>query len=495
MPKQEKITELWDVLPEKLADVEHDAFDYKDVFVPYVSKILKKSKPPFVYVISGGWGSGKSTFIRYLIESLPNPEEKNIIVYFNAWESSIHNDIRSCFVDELIEQLSKVGSYRGYGFSDRDFRNCKKILLDAAIEAFADWNIVTKYASKVYKKSRDLEKKDFRKIVRSEKIVRNEFLRLGQYLSKKGIIVYVIIDELDRCQPQLAVKMVESLRMFFTGRDQIIEAVNINNGLKVDRKNDSIPIKYILAVDEQFLERAFATEYKLRYEDANRYLTKFIQLKYHFPKKNWTKFVDMYLKAYGNSNWKNNVEGYNKELGRDDKGINVESRIYSELLSELNLTVPRDVAYVIKYLLIWQEMHYYHRIDEIRKRKDIVNIDDVLIIVIKYTNILLFMLGCVIVIYPSMIYPILNSEILVKNHQYLMEGNENIKELLNLISFQHIEGDKNKIEEGKIRKFLEMGILYTREILKKEFSKNPSHQLRESSLIALNIMLTKISSI
>lgn len=143
-----------DLLCETLADPARDAFGY-DSIAREMARTPRESTPPFVYAICGKWGIGKSSLLKFLVRRLPRPEDGAVIVYFNAWRSSIHKDILAKFVVSLVRQLEE-SEVVGSQLSRRsELKESLEVLAEASVEALSDLNIATRLFSGIFRLARN----------------------------------------------------------------------------------------------------------------------------------------------------------------------------------------------------------------------------------------------------------------------------------------------------------------------------------------------------
>lgn len=406
----------YDILCEHLADYSHDYFGY-DELAKDVAKQLCMAKPPFVYALCGRWGSGKSSFIMNLLKYLPKPEDGGIVVYFNAWQGVIHNDILASFVNELISQICTT-----LPDISKEINQKSSVLLKAIIDSFSEMSPYTKSFSNLYK-SLSASSQQSQYITSPKVKLRNTFEKIGHILSQKNISAYVIIDELDRCPPAIVVNMVETLRMLFSANDELQESVKAHNSISISNNNSNIPFKYILSIDEHYLSHSFSHMYGMKLSEAYYYFTKFVQYKYHFPEKKWDLYVSESLKSNPeNSPWL--PEGTSNDLVK--------------ILEVLNAT-PRETNRIFTHFFEWQRRSYDKIFKQILLHKD--NLD----IIIRIVNICLFLYACIKVIFPSLVRWYLQKEMLIclidgKKMEYIKDyisntkNKEMLNELLNILN-------------------------------------------------------------
>ena len=392
------------ILCEYLADSSHDFFGY-DNLAKDVARQLRKEKAPFVYAICGKWGSGKSSFIINLVNHLPKPEDGSVVVYFNAWQGVVHDDILASFINELIEQICIA-----LPDVSKEIKSASSVLLKAVIAAFSDANSYAKFFTSLFEHIYATRSKEPRKIISPKAELRESFENIGRILSRRKITVYVIIDELDRCPPTIAVNMVETLRMIFSANDELLESISVHNSISRKESNSNIPFKYVLSIDEQYLSRSFSQVYGMETSESHDYLTKFIQFKYHFPEKNWKTYVIETVKGEpDNSPW--------LPQGTIDDLVTI---------FEFLEVTPREANRMFAYFLEWQTIHYKRLLKSVPSSS---GDEDT---IIRTVNICLFLYAYVKVVRPLLVRWCLRNEV--------------FNCLLDTERMEHIMNDVNKNE-------------------------------------------------
>ena len=432
-------------LCETLANQDSDQFGYYSL-AEWVAKILVGMKPPFVYAVCGAWGSGKSSFLGFLAEHLSNKANNPLILYYNAWRATIHSDILASFVAEIKSQVESESWIKNIKLKidSHELRALTIRILDNAVNVFSDINIATKAFSAVYKGSRKAFKEDFRNIIRAEARIRDSFERLGRLLCDAGVTPIIIIDELDRCTPSSAVRAIEATRMLFGGQDELSYRISRLRGEK--QETYISPFRFIISIDVNFICRAFAKTYGISVDEAQLYLDKFIQAKYHFPTKNWKRFIESSV-----------------ELIEDGlhTGVQHDTECYVNLIGILELDTPRMVNRVVSYMSLWnmrdsapEENAIAHKIKNILdKNHDQQNE------LKKFLSIFYFIFGTLVVKYPRYVGPVLRSKILVHWFDLVKPGGS----------------EKNTPEDNEKNCLFEI-----EKALKKEFSVEGSNEFNNS---------------
>ncbi len=107
-------TEINDISADSsLVDPEKDLLGYAN-FAKYLADSICKMTFPegFVIAVYGSWNSGKSTLLNFVVHYLQQKpdEEQPIIVPFNPWLLSGHENITRRFFEQLQNVLSKESS-------------------------------------------------------------------------------------------------------------------------------------------------------------------------------------------------------------------------------------------------------------------------------------------------------------------------------------------------------------------------------------------------
>ena len=226
----------------------------------FCSMIRLYSTTGCVIALDGEWGTGKTTFVKMLMQILNKGGHP---LYFNAWE----NDYVS---DPLIALLAELKDLSPHSKKwDNVIASGGKILTCIASSAVKnvvknklgiDSDVVASgidEASKILKDGID----DFSK----QKATFDEFRKaLQEYIADnttEEFPVVFFIDELDRCSPKFAVLVLERIKHLF----------------------DIPNVIFVLSVNKKQLGYAIQGYYGSSNIDASNYLRRFIDIEYSLP--------------------------------------------------------------------------------------------------------------------------------------------------------------------------------------------------------------------
>lgn len=243
-------------------DIGHDLYGFS-LYVDTMKKYLEKCQYPFTISIYGTWGSGKTTLKNFLIEEIKKDQNSTIFpIDFNAWRYEQQTGILIPLISRLIKlakfeetKIKKISSIITLALTNVLLKASTANMVDlhdlASFEEYADENF-SKYAKYVdnVEKTRD----DFHEIISG--IIKQEN---KQKKSIEKIVIF--IDELDRCNPENALRLLESIRNHFDVADCI----------------------FVILVDDEILASYIDKKYEDTKMNGHMYLEKIINTKFSVP--------------------------------------------------------------------------------------------------------------------------------------------------------------------------------------------------------------------
>lgn len=236
----------------------------------------------FVLNLNGGWGSGKTEFLKRFYTLLLN--RNHPVIYIDAWESDFSKDPLTVVTSELLTQLEAFN----YGLdSIEDVEKFKK-LCGRFIKGVAVG--VSAYLSKKYLDDASILSNSVQQAISGEpeslltalskehqelvSAIQQIRITLGEVAGKltgSGVKlpVVVLVDELDRCRPNYAIEMLEVIKHFF--------------------KTDNFV--FVVATDTEQLVHSISAVYGAGF-DAAQYLKRFFDRKAALPTSNILRYID-----------------------------------------------------------------------------------------------------------------------------------------------------------------------------------------------------------
>ncbi|ULR90900.1 KAP family P-loop NTPase fold protein [Comamonas sp. B21-038] len=246
--------------------------------------------------IDGDWGTGKSFFIDKWSETLR--EDGRCVIFFDAWKNDLSDDPLIGFISQINSGLKdwirkikgeetvpdKIKSRATQIFTNaahaiiplgKEFikHNAMKYISNEGTQIFAnissnknadDSNIFELKSEHIEKyfdaalKTHEMQQASIETLTRDL-----EYIAEGLSFIDIKPPIYIFIDELDRCRPTYAIKLLESIKHIFNAKGIcFILATNIN------QLSQSIKAVYGGSFDGRaYLKRFIDYEYKLNYPD------------------------------------------------------------------------------------------------------------------------------------------------------------------------------------------------------------------------------------
>ena len=297
----------------------------RDLDISYFVNILNSIDDSCSIALDGNWGSGKTFFVKQvkMVMDAHNEfinEEKNenilniintyskckiqdavklqsqVCVYYDAWQNDNDEDPILSLVYTIINDVEN-----DFSFSKRSYREVAASIME--IFTGRDW-------SKIIEGFKKKDTLDSLKQNKNMETLVNDFL--NELLVEAGNRLVIFVDELDRCKPSYAVKLLERIKHYF----------------------DNPKITFVFSVNINELQHTIRKHYG---NDFNgfRYLDRFFDLRISLPQPDLQKF-------YRSLNFNDNFYTYNIVCSAVIKKYHFELR---EIAKYLNLCkVAYDVS-------------------------------------------------------------------------------------------------------------------------------------------------------
>ena len=260
-------------------------------YVKGLGKFIRECQTPMSIAIQGDWGTGKTSTLNLLKKNLEADKDTNGIkcVFFNTWQYSqfnmedslyvsfVHNLVKQCGGnDEILRIVAGFGKLAFFKAIDWKFGTNASEILDGFEKAKKDQ---MESVSKL--------QEDFAELVK-----------------KTGKRLVIFIDDLDRLNPEVAVELLEIIKLF----------VNVENSI------------FVLAIDYEVVVKGVRKKYgeNLSEEKCRNFFDKIIQLPFKMPVERYN-LTELVRKAV------------QEQTHMTDEGVN----IVAEFISDVMGTNPR----------------------------------------------------------------------------------------------------------------------------------------------------------
>lgn len=305
------------------------------IYIKTLSNLVLNSKPNYTVGIYGSWGTGKTTLMKNVMSELTT--NGCLCFEFNAWRYS-HEERHATF-PLMLNVLTNILKQEGVKRSIRGSRRLLSALIRVAkgLSGSIKSGVPGMFEAEL---NFDIEKmlsdeNEISKLTEKTKPVLQEGIELiGELKSNidgpnnnPDLKLVVFIDDLDRCTPEKATEIFESVKIFF----------------------DIPGFVFVFGLSQEVIEAAI--DYKYQHFNGKfngkDYLKKIIQVPFPLPK--WTsgdivQFLQKLIEKYPNN--------YHKQFFKDNIGLIAKS-------TEKN---PREVKRLLNNFIISYENHK-HNVD------------------------------------------------------------------------------------------------------------------------------------
>lgn len=247
--------------------------EYLKKIINIIETLSTDKKNSNSYAIEGNWGCGKSWLINRLAAELYDMQDLDIaggkycVLKFNPWEYDYYNEPLLSLILSLKNQVKAENSFININDDHKKmFKDSMKLLADELVApvlnciSLATANPSISFFGKLfYKKTKqyktELDKKSDED--KTQKLHLNPYIDLEDVMKKvteglnkisKDKTIILLVDELDRCIPNYAIKVLERMHHITTDvkniqiiysidRNQLDETIRKVFGQQVDVKN------------------------------------------------------------------------------------------------------------------------------------------------------------------------------------------------------------------------------------------------------------------
>lgn len=217
-----------------------------------------KLKPPYVFALYGRWGTGKTWVAKWMEHKL-HKELSYKTCWFEAWRYESEDNL----LLPLCAQISKKFKLDIKRIDENSYAQFKWILADASRNLPV--NRFLWYLIRVWRNLRARALDDWADSVNAAKDFFRKFIQATGV--EENSPLFVFIDDLDRCKPENALKLLESIKHI------------------VLSSSEGLPIVFILLLDHDALVAAIKHKYGEGYSPswASDYLQKIVRYYVDLP--------------------------------------------------------------------------------------------------------------------------------------------------------------------------------------------------------------------
>lgn len=334
-------------------------------------KLLNNINENFLMSIDGEWGTGKTFFVKqlkYICENAENIEyiknhkdyekilqfsNKYLPIYYNAWENDNHGDPLESIIYNILDQYPQYR--KEIENPEGMFSSVKTILLNIIDKG--SFGIISKECFEQLNSFEELSKN----ILTVEEIIGAVNELFNKILNDDSRLL-LIIDELDRCRPDYAVKMLETLKHFYNNQKLTIVVVTNNKQLSY-----TIRKYYGNEFDGYgYLNKIYDTVITLKTENLDNYLKRHCQIinstylpenmsallfnLLHFSYRECNKYMSMYRIVEPYTNYQNDFNR-NRYIFEADMLLPIALALKIKNIEEYNRFINGESEAFIKKLL------------------------------------------------------------------------------------------------------------------------------------------------
>jgi len=251
-----------------------------------IATLAATAAPPLVLGVHGDWGSGKTSFMRHVENALRKGPHKDrvALVWFEAWRYQHESVPVVALLHEMRRQFPFLRKSRGEAakIAEVTFRsllgNLDQVAKLISEEASSIASVIS--PEKIQTIGEDWEKQRLETSLPSNDL--RDFLQnaIDALLppNKKDLPpsrVIVFIDDLDRCNPKMAYKLLEGLKIYLNLKNCVfVLAMNqqiVIKAIAEELKKDDGDAKVLLEA-EAYLEKLCANIWRLPIPNSISYL-------------------------------------------------------------------------------------------------------------------------------------------------------------------------------------------------------------------------------
>lgn len=222
--------------------------------------------------VNAEWGAGKTYFTKRLAKSI---SDIHPTIYIDAWKEDFSDDplltIFSAIKEQLTGQSDKFTTLLNNTIENIGplLKTATPIILEGLVKKYTGIENLSDLTKDLSNKLLDLHTQKSQKIITIKKSISRwvRFIKQKDGINK-NLPLFIIIDELDRCRPDFAIKLLEITKHIF-----------------------NIPgVVFIIATDTEQLQHSIKVIYGDEFS-ANQYLSRFFDRRFLLPSPKMSNLI------------------------------------------------------------------------------------------------------------------------------------------------------------------------------------------------------------
>lgn len=278
-----------------------------------LENIFNNVEGGFTMAITGSWGSGKTTFVDGWVPELLNKGYK--VIYLNAWESDFIASPFACLLGELKLALGDLLD------EAKMIDLSQHVLVEELKSKDSDSSSLVDSLTAVSGASLCQELSNYNELRQTLA----KFRDLLQRAVNEKVVFF--IDELDRCRPDYAVRLLELVKHFFS-----VEG-----------------IIFVMVIDKKHLCESIKGFYGSPAFDTSDYLRRFFEIEVELPQPSYKEYCEYLSKYYGITDFFSNPNRTYYPVLQGDLEIFLQTATSLAIVKRLTF---RQIEHLFSYLRI-----------------------------------------------------------------------------------------------------------------------------------------------
>lgn len=232
--------------------------------------MISKDKRGCVFAIDGDWGTGKSFILEQIekqVENIQSEETYNdryYLFHYNCWQYDYYTEPAVAIISAMLDKANSMTTTKISKKISATWKVAKDILSRISGE-FVKNKIgidVVEIANSVLaeEERQTINEREFDEWFSFKRTLDDTRTKIQEIATEKTVLIFV--DELDRCLPQYAIKVIERLHHIFDGLENVIVVLAIDSS----QLNHSIEEIFGQGTDaEKYLKKFISFKLKLDY--------------------------------------------------------------------------------------------------------------------------------------------------------------------------------------------------------------------------------------